>query len=217
MYGHKHYCHHSWSNISIRNEQYLFLPEEINKIPEDYRTTMAGRYSDYNDDSFGFFAAISLSGKTTSKTDYKSFKNFFNKCKNVLLTFESLKLINMNIIGCISRLENGRHIIDKVDLFSEDELLNFIEENKNKYFYFLLSRDFKRSELDYIKLSCNDTRAKYCLIKTNKGYIKDFINLSPEYTENKEEALKLKNTQGMREGLLYLYNIDKEIRNIIIE
>lgn len=95
-----------WQNRTI-NGKTIVQHSEVLSYVTDYEKSLIEHYNDSHDDSqytpncFGWFTGLSIGGKSTSKTTYSDYKNFFmggiKKAKTIEELVENNIVISLNV------------------------------------------------------------------------------------------------------------------------
>lgn len=90
-----------WHNDTFHTKgNFVVNNDDLIKSIDDFRLNTIERYSDYSDDKFGWFTAISIYGKHTSNTTFGNYRGFYTDGVKKAKTIEEYLLYNVKFSLC---------------------------------------------------------------------------------------------------------------------
>lgn len=127
-----------WQNVTFHSNGIIGNNDAIIKSIDDYRNTLIERDSSYVDKYFGYYASLSLNGRSTTKTSFSAYKSYFVNGIKRAKTIEEYKELSINFkIGVCSydrktmfedkgiefknsvQLNDTKHLIEQINLFED--------------------------------------------------------------------------------------------------
>lgn len=179
-----------WGNtrFSVQNFSFLMSENDLLNIPLETEKRIMAKNSDYKKDSFGYYLGIAIGSKKTNKSSFNDYKNLFKSGIKNSITFDIMNKLNIQLKAVKFDLNANKYV--HIDVKSEDELINLIENEKDIWLSYYYMND---SKYDYIKLILNNKpyKPKYNRVpygvETNLGFVIGFDdNFKPKFTKEQE-------------------------------